>query len=99
MLLNTEIDCLRRVQVLVRDLERQPDYSVQAAFRTIDQYNEGFLNQANLTDFFRSHGIYLVPNEVFAILRRVDIDGDARISFHEFQDFFSSHLSEDAPLV
>lgn len=68
----------------MKDLERQPDYSIQAAFRTIDVHNEGNLNQHNLSDFFRSHGIYLVPNEIFAIIRRIDVDGDARINFKEF---------------
>ena len=52
-----------------------------------------------MTDFFRSHGIYLVPKEIFAIIRRIDVDGDARISFKEFKEFFDQHLSGEAPLI
>lgn len=82
--------------MLVRDLERAPDYSIQAAFRTIDCHNEGYINLANLTHFFKKHGDYLIQNEVYAILRRIDVDGDAKISFNEFRSFFQNHLSPDA---
>lgn len=44
-LINTEVDFQRRVQMLLRDLYRQPDYSPQAAFRTIDSYNSGFITE------------------------------------------------------
>jgi len=54
---------------------------------------------ANLTHFFKKHGDYLIQNEVYAILRRIDVDGDARISFDEFRNFFQNHLSPDAELV
>ena len=78
----------------MRDLARQPDYSVQAAFRTIDTFNEGHINCHNLSDFFRSHGLYLVEKEIMAIIRRCDLDGDARISFPEFVNFFRSNLAD-----
>jgi hypothetical protein len=39
--------------MLVRDLERCPDYTPHAAFRTIDRYEEGKINKQILSDFFR----------------------------------------------
>jgi len=88
-LLQHEIDFIRRMNALVKDLHAQADFSTYAAFRTIDRYNEGAININNLQDFFRSFGNYLVEQEVFAIVRRIDMDGDARITFEEFADFLT----------
>ena len=48
-----EIDFIKRVEFMVRDLEKEPDYSLYAAFRTIDKYDESYISVANLQDFFR----------------------------------------------
>mmetsp|Transcript_28568 Transcript_28568/g.35341 ORF Transcript_28568/g.35341 Transcript_28568/m.35341 type:complete len:98 (-) Transcript_28568:1261-1554(-) len=92
-LLQHEVDFIRRMNALVRDLNSRPDYSPYAAFRTIDRHNEGSINMNNLQDFFRGFGNYLVEQEVFAIVRRIDTDGDARLSFEEFADFFSTQVN------
>jgi len=54
---------------------------------------------ANLQDFFRQFGTYLVEQEVFAIIRRIDTDGDARLSFEEFADFFKTQVNENTELI
>ena len=94
-----EIDLISRVESMIRDIERQPDYSVYAAFRTVDKYNEGKINFANLQDFIRSFGVYLVDTELFAAIRRIDTDGDAKISFEEFSDFFKNQVNQEAPML
>ena len=48
-----EIDFIKRVEFMVKDLEREPDYSLYAAFRTVDKYDESYISVANLQDFFR----------------------------------------------
>jgi hypothetical protein len=48
-----EIDFIKRVEFMVRDLEREPDFSLYAAFRTVDKYDESYISVANLQDFFR----------------------------------------------
>jgi hypothetical protein len=35
---------------------------------------------------------------VFAIIRRIDTDGDAKIGFGEFADFFCSQVNKETPL-
>lgn len=77
----------------------QPDYSMAAAYRTIDRYGEGTIHTANLQEFLRSYGTYLVDQEVFAAIRRVDTNGDARISFDEFADFFKNQVNMEAALL
>jgi hypothetical protein len=47
-LLQHEVDFLRRMNALTRDLGMRPDYSPFAAFRTVDRYNEGTINIVNL---------------------------------------------------
>ena len=83
-----EIDFIKRVEALIRDIEHQHDYSVYAAFRTIDKYDEGHISFDNLQDFMRTFGVYLVDKEIFACIRRIDTNGDAKIHFEEFADFF-----------
>ena len=74
----------------VRELSLRPDYSAYAAFRTIDRYEEGCINVINLQDWFRQFGTYLTEQEVFAAIRRIDTDGDAKLNFDDFAEFFKS---------
>jgi Ca2+-binding EF-hand superfamily protein len=39
--------------------------------------------------FFLSCGHYSTERELLAILRRIDTDGDARLSFAEFSEFMT----------
>ena len=52
-ILNYELDLIYRIEILIRDLERCPDFSPHAAFRSIDRYEEGRITKDVLTDFFR----------------------------------------------
>lgn len=98
-LLQHEVDFIRRMNALVKSLEARPDYTPFAAFRTIDRYQEGHINISNLQEFFRAFGNYLVEQEIFAVIRRVDTDGDARLSFEEFADFFGTQVNLQTALT
>ena len=71
------------------------DYSSYAAFRAIDKYNEGYINTFNLSGFLKNNGHYASEKELLAIIRRIDTDGDAKLSYSEFADFIRS--SEPRP--
>ena len=94
-----EIDFIKRMNTLVKEMNRRPDYSVFAAFRTVDRYQEGSINISNLQEFFRGFGNYLVEQEVFAVVRRMDTDGDAKVSFQEFAEFFGESVNEETALT
>ena len=64
------------------------DYSTYGSFRAIDRLNEGEINFENIKRFFRNQSSYLSDREVMAIIRRIDTDGDAKINYSEFSDFF-----------
>lgn len=87
------------MEVLVKELEINQDYNVYSTFRNIDKFNEGFIHMENLQNWFRSFGNYLVESELHAIIRRIDLDGDGKISFKEFADFFDTQISESTYLI
>lgn len=77
---------------MVKDLKKRPDFSVYDAFRAIDRYNEQFLNERNIGDFFKQNGVQLIPAEIFAIIRRMSTHCDARISLEEFSKFLGEPI-------
>lgn len=94
-LIERELDLHRRQEILKGDLEVRYDYSSYAAFRAIDKYNEGYINTFNLSGFLKNNGHYASEKELLAIIRRIDTDGDAKLSYSEFADFIRS--SEPRP--
>jgi len=88
--LEKEIDLQRRLEILKRELEVQYDYSPFAAFRSIDRYNSGRVDTVNTGAFLRQNGHYASEMELLAIIRRIDTDGDACITYSEFAEFVRS---------
>ncbi len=89
-ILEKEIDLQRRLDILKRELEIRYDFSSLAAYRSIDRYNDGRINTFNLGTFLRSVGHYASETELLAIVRRIDTDGDAQLSYSEFAEFVRS---------
>lgn len=89
-ILEKEVDLMRRLDILKRELEIRYDFSSLAAYRSIDRYNDGRINTFNLGTFLRSVGHYASETELLAIVRRVDTDGDAALSYSEFSEFVRS---------
>lgn len=89
-ILEKEIDLMRRLDILKRELEIRYDYSSLAAYRSVDRYNDGRINTFNLGTFLRSCGHYASETELLAIVRRIDTDGDAQLSYSEFSEFVRS---------
>jgi len=89
-ILEKEIDLQRRLDILKRELEIRYDFSSLAAYRSVDRYNDGRINTNNLGAFLRNCGHYAAETELLAIVRRVDTDGDAQISYSEFAEFIRS---------
>jgi hypothetical protein len=89
-ILERELDLLRKLDHLKNELEVRYDYSVFAAYKTIDKYNEGSVNTYNLSTFLKNNGHYANERELLCIIRRIDTDGDAKLSYPEFADFIKS---------
>jgi len=69
-----------------KDLERRHDFSTFACFRAVDDLNEGAITPENLRSFFKNNGYYPTEDEVIAIIRRLDVDADCKISYAEFSE-------------
>ena len=91
-----ELDNLRRVEMIKRDLELRYDYSTYACFRTLDFDNDGVITTFNLMDWLKRNGHYATEREVLAIIRRIDTDGDAKLSYEEFADFLRLSSARDS---
>lgn len=74
-------------------MESSYDFTFKKAFNAIDDWTYGYLDQNNLKRFLRSAGHVASKHELVGILRRFDIDGDAKINFKEFQLGCKSSLS------
>eukprot|EP01016_Furgasonia_blochmanni_P006640 TRINITY_DN1266_c0_g1_i1.p1 TRINITY_DN1266_c0_g1~~TRINITY_DN1266_c0_g1_i1.p1 ORF type:complete len:641 (+),score=294.82 TRINITY_DN1266_c0_g1_i1:66-1988(+) len=82
----TEIRQNRVIEGARSELEVQPDFSVNAAFREIDIENLGFIDHAAVRLFQRDAGITLTEDEIAAFIRRVNVTGTGRITYSEFSD-------------
>lgn len=61
-----------------------------AAFRSVDRLNSGVITTVNLGSFMRDHGHFASETELLAIVRRLDTDGDASITYGEWTEFLKA---------
>jgi Ca2+-binding EF-hand superfamily protein len=80
-----------------RTLENSYDFTFRKAYSAIDDWNYNYIDQANLKRFLRSTGYIATKHELVSILRRFDMDGDAKINYKEFEIGFKSGLSTFGP--
>ena len=76
-----------------RNLENAYDFNILKAFRAIDDWSYSYIDQSNLKRFLRNTGHVSTKQELIAILRRFDMDGDAKINFKEFEMGMKSTLT------
>lgn len=74
-------------------MESCKEFHFDRAFNSIDDWNYGFVDRKNLKSFLRKHGHVSTNEEVMAIIRRMDLDADARLS----KDEFISSLQPEEP--
>lgn len=74
----------RSSEELRKDLARRHDFSTYGCFRAIDDLNEGDFKPDNIRAFLKNNGYYPTEDEVIAIVRRLDLDADCKISYAEF---------------
>jgi len=96
--LTKEVELARRLSTLKRDLELGLDYSTMAAFRSVDKFNSGVITTVNLGAFLRDHGHFASETELLAVVRRLDTDGDAAITYSEWLEFLAMPPPLLAPL-
>jgi len=63
-------------------------FDIAEAFKLVDDWNYGFIDLTNLKSFLRKHGHVTSDADLLAIIRRIDLDGDARVNEQEFDHAF-----------
>jgi Ca2+-binding EF-hand superfamily protein len=82
-----------RVERLKYELTLRYDWTSRAAFETVDNLRELALNARNIQSFLRLNGFYATESEIVAIVRRLDIDADQKITYSEWADALRPQLS------
>jgi Ca2+-binding EF-hand superfamily protein len=70
---------------LKRDVQSTYNYSIAKLFKFIDDWSYNYLDHNNIKRFLKTTGYRPNKQVIESIVRRFDIDGDAKINFEEFQ--------------
>ena len=82
-LLKSELDYSFNTEKMKFNLSRRKDFSASSCFNIIDDLGCGYLSPQNLERFLQRYNI-MESGYINAIMRRLDRDGDGRISYTEF---------------
>jgi len=89
----SEVQLIRKLDLLKREAEVRYDFSPYAAFKAVDKCCEGSINKANLSGFLRQNGFFATERELTAIIRRMDTSCTGKVSYSDFADFTRAHGS------
>lgn len=67
-------------------MDATKSFNIDKAFIAIDDWSYGFIDKKNLKSFLRKHNYLASTSECMAIIRRLDLDADARLSKQEFAE-------------
>ena len=91
-LFSAELSYHRSLQPLIRRLRLHPSFTTSAAFASVTLPLSEHVTQASLRFFLSSHCISPTEGMLRAIIRRIDRDGDGRLTYGEFRRPFIGTL-------
>lgn len=71
------------------DLQGIEDFKLRRLFKMVDVHNKKYIDSGSVRRYLQNMGHQVLPEEVKAIIRRLDIDGDQKINFDEFVESIS----------
>ena len=74
----------RVTEEIKQEMKATKSFCVNLAFNAIDDWKYGYIDKKNLKSFLRKHNYLASSAECMAIIRRLDLDADARLSKREF---------------
>ena len=84
LLLKLEVEYHKHCAIVKSDLKRRSDWSDMRSFNSVDIHRDGFITYNNTMNFLRLNGMRASEGEVIAIIRRLDIDADQKITYEEW---------------
>ncbi len=79
-----EIAFNRVTEEMKQVMESSKAFDYNKAYQSIDDWNYGYVDKRNLKMFLKKHGHIATNEDVVAIIRRMDLDADARLTKAEF---------------
>lgn len=73
-------------EMLKQELATAYDFNLESCYKVIDDCNFGFIDTSNLKRFLVKCCIYASDALLISIIRRMDLDADARLNKREFSD-------------
>ena len=83
-LIQKEIEIHRKSELLKQELASSSDFSLDGCYKSIDDWGYGWVDQRNLKSFFRNNKYNATDEECIAIIRRLDLDADGKLTKEEF---------------
>lgn len=83
-LIYQELRFARKQEDLKHELKKVPKYNLQTFFEEVDKAGQKFIDRNNLKSFLLRYSFIPNDNLVLAIIRRMDLDCDAKLSLMEF---------------
>ena len=65
-------------------MESQLDYSLEGIYQVVDDWRYGYIDIRNLYRFFKNNRSKATEEDCIAIIRRLDLDADSKLSKEEF---------------
>lgn len=96
-LLVKELKLQMKAENIKRSLEQSYDFSVPNLFKAVDDWHYTYIDEKNLRRFLRNVGHLSSKQELVAIIRRIDTDGDAKVNLEEFAEGIRSQFSQIQP--
>jgi len=86
-LFKREVDLTRLKNLILEDMNSF--YSPLELFNLVDILNQGYLDHLSLKDFLMWNKYYATEEELIAIIRRIDTNGDSKIDYQDFVQFIT----------
>lgn len=83
-LIVAELDLHKKSEKFKQQLESAQDFSEDAVYAAIDDWGYGFVDARNLKGFFRNNKYKATDQDCVAIIRRMDLDADSKLTREEF---------------
>jgi hypothetical protein len=83
-LIHKELKLAHKQETIKQELHSRYDYDVERLFKEIDDWNYKYVDVKNLKRFLNKMGVAASDANVIAIIRRFDLDADAKLSLKEF---------------
>ena len=85
-LISKELKFVQQIENQKQQLASHPDYNLARFFEEIDSRNTTYIDCVNLKTFLIRCSYLPNDNLLLAIVRRLDLDGDAKLNYREFID-------------